>query len=407
MNPFVENFVTSFKLGIETILKIKGNPYSSFEEFISYLSTDLDREYNRHLSCGLSDQDINANLFYYVNNFVKPTKKIEIKEKKYLCPGCLFDNKKEILTGTKFLLCKVCLKKSKEITDNCKSQFYSVFSNHSISGYKCNDCKRFIPNQNKKQIICPYPDCLFVGNSESMHKMHHPHLKEEVPDSEKENSLIIKEDNRSASFKFIKKTIEEQSNSLSYSNFNFTLNHKLFVYQAFLELLEEYPKQMEDYLLYESRSGGFQNKVFQRYISLLEKSLPFVFKKNGKVFRVESLLDSNLSIFDGISNFEAIVEKGVIKNNTQEYYIGGRSAAYTKPYYIGKLLNVVDKKSKISLMDNILDYTFSKIKVKDIEDNTSVIVTHLRVPPHYQMGGMVYVNRIRKSIVDAIRDNNA
>jgi hypothetical protein len=48
----------------------------------------------------------------------------------------------------------------------------------------------------------------------------------------------------------------------------------------------------------------------------------------------------------------------------------------------------------------VTEYTFSKIKVQDIVPGTEVIVTHLRVPPHYQMGGMVYVNRVRKKIID-------
>jgi hypothetical protein len=51
-------------------------------------------------------------------------------------------------------------------------------------------------------------------------------------------------------------------------------------------------------------------------------------------------------------------------------------------------------------MSAVKDYSFSKIRVQDIEPGTPVTVTHLRVPPHYQMGGMAYVNRIRKKIVE-------
>jgi hypothetical protein len=93
-------------------------------------------------------------------------------------------------------------------------------------------------------------------------------------------------------------------------------------------------------------------------------------------------------------------DKLEIKNNTKEFYIGGRKAVYTQPYYIGKLLNVIDKTTKKSLISNVSDYSFSKIRIKDIKPGTEVNVTHLRIPPHYQMGGMVYINRIRKRIVE-------
>ena len=178
----------------------------------------------------------------------------------------------------------------------------------------------------------------------------------------------------------------------------------MLAYQAFANLLKKYPEQMVDYLLHESRSGGFQHKVFQEYIKLLEEALPFSFKKNKRLHKVESLLDDNLNLFDGISVFEGIVsEKLVIKNGTREFYIGGRESKVSKPYYIGKLLSIIDKKDSSVLMDHVKEYSFSLIKMKDIEPGTEVIVTHLRVPPHYQMKGMVYVNRIRKKIVERAR----
>ena len=86
---------------------------------------------------------------------------------------------------------------------------------------------------------------------------------------------------------------------------------------------------------------GFQCKIFQEYIRLLEETLPFSFKKSKKVYVVESLLDENVSLFDGVSNFEGVInENGVIKNRTMEFYIGGRQGSITRPYYIGKLLSL-------------------------------------------------------------------
>lgn len=195
--------------------------------------------------------------------------------------------------------------------------------------------------------------------------------------------------------------IDAQHNSVPYNSTQFTAKHKMFCYQAFDNMLKKFPEEMVDYLLNSSRSGGFQHKVFQEYIRLLEESLPIIFKKHKKLCQITSLLDDNLSLFDGISTFEGIInDKGVIKNGTTEFYIGGRKSQLTKPFYIGKLLNILDSKSKKSLMDNVVDYTFSLIKMRDMVPGTDVIVSHLRVPPHYQMGGMVYVNRVRKKIVE-------
>src|SRR6185295_7858511 len=156
--------------------------------------------------------------------------------------------------------------------------------------------------------------------------------------------------------KTIKEVIESQSNNVAYSGYDFTGKHKILCYQAFSNLTDKYPVEMVDYLLNNSRSGGFQNKAFQEYIRLLEDSLPFSYKKNNKILKIDSLLDEKLSLFSGISVFEEILNENlVVKNSTTEFYIGGRAAAYTKPYYIGKLLNIIDKKTSLSLMDKVVE----------------------------------------------------
>ena len=38
--------------------------------------------------------------------------------------------------------------------------------------------------------------------------------------------------------------------------------------------------------------------------------------------------------------------------------------------------------------------------MKNVKPGTEVSVSHLRIPPHYQMGAMVYINRARKIIID-------
>jgi hypothetical protein len=88
---------------------------------------------------------------------------------------------------------------------------------------------------------------------------------------------------------------------------------------------------------------------------------------------------------------------------TTELYIGGRKGSYCRNFYIGKLLDVVDIDRNVSIMNSVDDYNFFSINMKnDIKPGTKVYVKHLRVPPHYQMGALVHINRARKSIVDRV-----
>lgn len=220
-----------------------------------------------------------------------------------------------------------------------------------------------------------------------------------------DNIISSQNNENNLNVKILKEIINSQKNVVEFSSSNLMLKQKLLAYQAIYNLLDQFPTEMTNYLLNDSRSGGFQHKIFQEYVMLLEKSLPFFVKIKKTSHKIESLLDVNLSIFDGISNFNSIInDKLIIKNNTSEFYIGGRKASYAKPYYIGKLLSVTDKKNNESLNHNIVDYSFSKIKMKDVKPGTEVQVTHLRVPPHYQMGAMVYINRARKLIVDQTKN---
>ncbi len=339
-------------------------------------------------------EDLYQQLFYITNEFAK-TFFVNKKKSKYICPGCSFLGKTSILEDNYYLHCNSCKKELSDCRDTKLHKLYKAFSIHSKGGYKCNCCNRFIPNNNDKIGSCPYLDCAFFGDFSSLKKMKHPTLDVEI---KIEDKLISYK--KTSKVELLDKIIDSQSNLLSYKDVNFTVPHKLAVYQSFKKLLQQSPDEMVDYLLNNSRSGGFQHKVFQQYISILESSFPILVKKNKKSIRIDNLLDSNLCLFDGISNFESNIDKNTIHNCTQEFYIGGRQASYTKPYYIGKLLNIIRKDNKEPILHLVDSYSFNKIKLVCNLDKVPVIVTHLRVPPHYQMGGMVYVNRIRKMIVD-------
>lgn len=423
----IDNLVDAFLLdnlkGIKTIHTVHYYLADelSFKSFLSEIKEILKNGCVTFLNKNSTLEGINNYLFYIVNDYAKKHGKTKPKVKiEYICPGCDYDGHKEILLKNNFMFfCRRC--KDKISLNDPKKLLYQCFAKHNKSGFRCKDCKKFIPESISKDIICPYPNCCFTGNIDQLKKMHHPSIiskmeylildknistnlsiKDTIFDVnalKADNILSIKQDlNKKIST--LKEVIDSQNNNVPYNSSQFTVKHKNIIYQSISNILNMYPEEMVDYLLNCSRSGGFQNKIFKEYIKLLESNLPFSFKKNNKLYVIDNLMHEELNIFSGISFFDTIVTNNYIKNNTQEFYIGGRKGSISRAYYIGKLINVFDKDSKKSLLENVVDYSFSGIDVRNIADNTNVVVAHLRVPPHYQMGSMAHINRIRKKIVD-------
>ena len=427
VDSLVEEFLKEREHGIATLYRIHfrdGNQIAMRalkEELRDELRTGVVTFTNN----GSPMEEINDYLFYIVNAVCKKLAKPVTKHKvEYICPGCVFLGKEySVLYHSKILYCDECESELKSCSsDPKKDYFFRSFYRHNKNGYRCADCKRFIPHplDNSSIVSCPYFDCVWAGSISGLTKMHHPSSKSNpeklILDSSdgfamKDNIMSQEVDaytqlelaeELQEKVDAIQEIIETQSNNAAYSSADATVRHKQCVYQAFSNLLHRHPEEMTAYLLSNSDSHmGFQHKVFQEYVSLLEKMLPFSIYKHKKPIKVDSLLDENLCLFDGISVFDGIVnDKLTIKNETKEFYIGGRKAAYAKPFYIGKLLSVIQRDTKAPLIQHVKDYSFSRIRMRDIKPGTLVTVTHLRVPPHYTMGGMSYVNRIRKKIVE-------
>jgi hypothetical protein len=430
VDSLINTFLEKHYQGIYTMhnLYFKTSNELSLKALIAELEVELRTGCTTYLNKEDSEiSGLDSYLFYITNAYAKKRAAPHIKRKtEYICPGCLFLNKENLVTLTnKFFTCDDCDSGLRTVTDPKLLSLFRTFFKHNKLGYHCNDCDRFIPHpvDESPVVSCPYLDCSFVGSWSSLKRMHHPSssnnielltldapiigtlsIKNNIPSSDADalSKLEMKEiiDNQ---IKMLRDVIDYQKNNVPYSSSDFTVHHKYLCYDAFSNILKKYPVELIDYLLNKSRSGGFQHKIFQEYSKLLENSLPFHFKRNNKQFKIESLLDDNLKIFDGISVFETIVnEKIEVKNATKEFYVGGRKGSIAQPYYIGKLLSVTDKLTKNPLLDKVTEYSFSKIKMKDIDPGTEVIVTHLRIPPHYQMGGMVYINRVRKKIIDRV-----
>jgi hypothetical protein len=428
IDTLVRTFLQEREQGIKTLhsIYLKDNHPLSLRSFKETLLEELKTGCTTFINKNSPMEGLNDYLLYIANATCKKLSKPVFKSKtEYICPACLYLGKEPLpLLFERVFQCYECQTALEETTDAKRLTLFQTFSKHNKKGSHCADCQRFIPLplDNAKQVSCPYLDCLFVGNFQDLAKMHHPtskhnpevltldfqqedlsswknNLSSSIPNAHAQLETAETLQNQISSLKSI---IETQQNGIPYASIEATIKHKQFIYQAFSNLLDQYPSEMSSYLLGTSgQHNGFQHKVFQEYIRLLEDSFPFIISKHKKPIKIESLLDSSLCLFDGISIFEStITDKLTIKNETKEFYIGGRKASYTKPYYIGKLLNVMDKQTQTSLMSSVVEYSFSKIQMRDIEPETKVVISHLRVPPHYGMGGLAPINRIRKKIVE-------
>lgn len=197
--------------------------------------------------------------------------------------------------------------------------------------------------------------------------------------------------------------IEKNINDLSYLNRrSFSIIFKIAAFNSIKNLLEKEHHDMMEYLFNNSRKGKYQNKLFKEYVNIIENQLPFTIIKNNKPILIENLLDDNLNIFQGESTFQSKVNLNFkVKNNTSEFYISSRGCSIL-PFYIGKVISI-ENNHGLSLLENLDEYNFSEIKMKDISPGTIVNVKHLRTYPHYDMGAMTYINRARKKLINDLK----
>lgn len=356
---------------------------------------------------------VEAYLFAVIHKLIKAMNN-ETKRNVYVCPACRYMSKLEILTSTSSkLVCNGCKNALNNTKHKWEDKFYSTFAEHNKKGFVCGDCENFIPDNGKEIVSCPYPKCIFVGNTNSLKGMRHPHIKANMEIST-ENDLF--QDNRSLDAELVIKDdinrylevlnecIDAQINLLHYKCNNSTIVSRLCMYNAFRNMVDQYPNEMISSLVLLNRNTKFQHKIFQEFVRLLEEKIPFTYESNKKHYIVSSLLDDNLCIFDGISEFNATIsEKFEIPNLTQELYIGSRSGYYCRPYYIGKVIEVRDIDSNVEITNHIKQYDFFKIVMnKEAKIGSNVLVKTYRIKSHYSMGGMSYLNKTRRAIVDRV-----
>lgn len=373
--------------------------------------------FNRYLFKSLKNvvfsiTSANDNLFYH---------------QKPVCPGCKFFNKKTFLEGFSysngFFSCEECLywlKNNVNIDFNHKL-IYNTFINYSKAGGKCPCCLKWIPKSLFKNGdgMCPF--CDFAGKESELLPGSHPtslfvqsdvnvlDVKEKSSDEDNspELSLVNKQELYNK-FKLLTKVLEDQNSALTKRSRGSTLAQKHLMYKAFYDTTFKYPEQMIDYLVYQKLTEGFniQSKIFQEYAKLIENYLPFTMTKNNENIVIADYCDPLLNLYLGISNYTAeISDNFTIKNKTNEVYIGGKKLINYGPCFIGRLISVTEKSSNNDITKYVEEYSFNNIKLKNncLPVGTKVSIKHFRIASHYEMGPLVFLQRIRKDITTKIK----
>jgi hypothetical protein len=365
------------------------------------------------------------------------------------CPACKYEGRKEFMVNESGMLrCQRCTKESERLSDELKTmdqggiefvktqsryKLYSQFSLHSKKGFRCPECKLFIPKSlATSRVVCPYPNCVYMGSVDNVNVMGHPtgvssrnmvSLNKPItqhgggssttffqdmfesnvldPDSCLDMQMRYRQERD-----VLSAVIEDQIQALKRTNSASTMIQKLLMYEAYKKMLDKYPDEMISYLAHVKQSSDFpiQAKIFQAYAGLIENYLPFSVEKRGKSVDIISLTSPDLALFLGISEFEAkIGSSNTIPNNTKEEYIGGRNFKNYGRCFIGKIIDIRDNSTGESIKDKIKEYSFVQIKMDEsAKPGTFVTVKHFRILPHYEMHSMVFLQRIRRQIVDSV-----
>lgn len=390
------------------------------------------------------DRDINTYLLTCLNRL---SSRILHKDKYAtnvpVCPACRhYGDRQYLRHESKLLKCDSCAEsisyledkvnkvdRAQKLAYESRLRLHKIFETHSRKGYKCPDCSKFIPASYIKEygVSCPYDNCAYFGQLRELRPMTHPlgvsyknllsldntdrnnpklDFKNLIPaqDVSADVRLEILQDFESK-LNILDEVLIMQKARLCKNNMNCPekILLKKLMYETYQAMIKKYPEDMISYLVHLNHApeDPIQSKIFQQYISIVENHLPFSIYKNGSLKEIFSLQDPNLNLFLGVSEFNAIVtNNSIIPNNTIETY---NELKKSSPCFIGYLIDVIDLNTDKSIKNKVLNYSFVDIKMhRKIEPGTKVAVTHLRIPPHYEMMGMVNLQRIRRKIVDSV-----
>lgn len=347
---------------------------------------------------------------------------------KKVCPACKYNGHSVFLNElpNDMYECSRCqqnveqlkLLQIDKLTLESKIKLFSTFARHSKSGIECPDCNQFIPDSSRDQngnYSCPYPNCFGYVKSINTIVKSHP-VKRIKVDSFKVSldagvSSVISDKEESQEFKLATKEVFKEKQRflgeslLAYKKFldkstnSCTTRQMKLMCDAYLVSLFKYGPEMVQFLFSNKGSGdnSLQSKIFQEYVELIKNALPFEIQRRNKVIDIYNLCDPNLALFEQISEYDAVVADRIIGNNTKEIYIGSRGGKNHGNYYIGSILDITCEGE--SILDYIDEYTFHKIKLNTSKfDGKEVHVKHYSILPHYEIGSLVYVRKVKSEI---------
>lgn len=379
----------------------------------------------------LSNRNLHFYLLTALSNFTKQKFWSQSGKQKYfalICPACRLENEKNLLVAEDRLWrCHSCTEKINSSLSLPEKNFHLVFSLHSKSGFLCPDCCNFIPSSVEKNgiLICPFPKCCFSGSSKKTLRTTHPvtirfrdshfsidngpgdsrkevgqekYLKD--PESSLSEDSVLLKDISEKEFKLLQETIRTAMSFNERQALPATKVQKTLFYRAFWDLTEKYPEEMVSYLVHNKTSFdfGLQAKIFQIFLFHLENFLPYSFVSSTGKTEICSLFDSRLGLFDGESNFTAIVQSDYsIPNLTSEHYFSQNLKDYG-PYFLGKIVELKNEAGQ-DLLPEMQGNSFVKIELtKKVLPGTKVFVRHYRLVPHYTMGILIHLQKIRKHL---------
>lgn len=362
-----------------------------------------------------------------------------------ICPACKeFGIKETLDKNGDILSCKNCIrqiefleKELNKLQENDKNikrinslkiklEFLKVFSNHTLKGFKCNKCKKFVPNSYKGDE-CPYIKCKNILDRSNILEKKHPVTFNKRHFVYIQNPISKHNDGKEFSEKYCASGLnacdlllneEERINELSTilsvikgqkkaNSNNRKIPIKSCMYDAFEETVKEYPDEMSKYLI----KGGqisdiaIQAIIFQNFVDVVEKRLPIILFIKGVQIKINDIMDERLRIFEGRRRFTNFMDHNcIIKRKSQIRIQDGKSIKDESDHFIGKIITINDS-CGCDLKHLIDNYSFSAIKMKSdktLKPATDVIVDYYSLHPSYTMGAMIQMQRIKKKLFDSI-----
>ena len=375
----------------------------------------------------LTERSLHAYLLASLRNYTKQRFWSQSGKKKYcalICPACRVNGEKNLLTSEKTLWrCSVCTEKKASVSFSLQS-FYSSFALHSRSGYLCPECYNFIPRSLVKnnQVTCPFPSCCFSGPILTLNRTTHPVTirfhdtisfdmgNDKQPifidhNSSLSEAHVLLQDSSKKELNLLREVIFSAMDFTERQNLPATKLQKTLFYRAFWDLTQESPEEMIAYLVHNKTSFDFplQSRIFQKFLFHLENFLPYsCVIGNGQKKEIVSLFDEHLSLFDGESSFCGIVQKDhSVPNLTSEHYLSDNLKDYGS-YFLGKIVELKDANG-LDLLPEMENNSFVKIQLsQNVSPGTKIFVRHYRLIPHYTMGILIYLQKIRKHLGEVL-----